>query len=174
MKLELLVACLVVSSLASGQFIPQPMGYNPDENSDGLIGVADLQGLLALYGQPFNNADSLNIVLLGGNGEVLPDTIFVDENADLVYITQQNALSFTHIVLPEGDDWKVCLFILNVVGDNYGWDGKFIVDVPPPPYCAGLSCDYDYYNFQSFTIGVVPAFFTAIRGHNGLWANPGD
>ena len=29
--------------------------YNPDENGDGLIGVADLQGLLALYGLQINS-----------------------------------------------------------------------------------------------------------------------
>lgn len=29
--------------------------YNPDENADGLIGVADLQGLLSLYGSEFSS-----------------------------------------------------------------------------------------------------------------------
>ena len=50
---------LAFTTTAKAQFIPQPMGYNPDENSDGLIGVGDLQGLLALYGSSFNNHDSI-------------------------------------------------------------------------------------------------------------------
>ena len=37
-----------------GQFPNLP--YNPDDNADGLIGVADLQTLLANYGQEFSSA----------------------------------------------------------------------------------------------------------------------
>ena len=37
--------------------------YNPDENGDGLIGVADLQGLLA-YGSEFSSA------ILSDNGNI--------------------------------------------------------------------------------------------------------
>ena len=33
-----------------------PLPYNPDENGDGLIGVVDLQGLLANYGSEFSGA----------------------------------------------------------------------------------------------------------------------
>ncbi len=33
-----------------------PLPYNPDENGDGLIGVADLQGLLSQYGSEFSSA----------------------------------------------------------------------------------------------------------------------
>ena len=40
---------------AFGQGIPQ-LPYNPDENGDGLIGVPDLQALLAQYGLEFNSA----------------------------------------------------------------------------------------------------------------------
>ena len=38
--------------------------YNPDENADGLIGVADLQGLLSLYGSEFSSA------ILSDNGNI--------------------------------------------------------------------------------------------------------
>ena len=41
--------------------------YNPDENADGLIGVADLQGLLSAYGSEFSSAilsDNGNIAVL--------------------------------------------------------------------------------------------------------------
>ena len=40
------------SSLPMGQNLDH-LPYNPDDNGDGLIGVADLQGLLANYGNEF-------------------------------------------------------------------------------------------------------------------------
>ena len=43
-----------VSLGAAAQFPNLP--YNPDENGDGLIGVVDLQGLLANYGSEFSGA----------------------------------------------------------------------------------------------------------------------
>lgn len=45
---------MLFSFLAAAQFPNLP--YNPDENSDGLIGVVDLQGLLANYGSEFSSA----------------------------------------------------------------------------------------------------------------------
>ena len=54
MKDLLTVSALLVSSLAMAQFPSLP--YNPDENGDGLIGVVDLQGLLANYGNEFASA----------------------------------------------------------------------------------------------------------------------
>ena len=52
-RLVALMMC-AVSLGAEAQFPNLP--YNPDENADGLIGVADLQTLLANYGQEFSNA----------------------------------------------------------------------------------------------------------------------
>lgn len=54
MKHLLTISAFLVSSLAMGQFPNLP--YNPDDNADGLIGVADLQTLLANYGQEFSSA----------------------------------------------------------------------------------------------------------------------
>ena len=54
MKHLLALTALLISSLAMGQFPNLP--YNPDDNGDGLIGVADLQTLLANYGQEFSSA----------------------------------------------------------------------------------------------------------------------
>lgn len=54
MKHLLTLTALLISSLAMGQFPSLP--YNPDENGDGLIGVVDLQGLLANYGNEFASA----------------------------------------------------------------------------------------------------------------------
>ena len=48
-RLVALTMCAV--SLGAAAQITYP--YNPDENGDGLIGVADLQGLLAYYGSEF-------------------------------------------------------------------------------------------------------------------------
>ena len=53
MKNLLTLTALLISSLAMGQF---PISYNPDDNADGLIGVVDLQGLLANYGSEFASA----------------------------------------------------------------------------------------------------------------------
>ena len=55
MRLSLLTVLILTSSISSAQFIPQPAGYNPDENADGIIGVSDLAGILSLYGSAFNS-----------------------------------------------------------------------------------------------------------------------
>jgi len=54
MKCLLTISTMLVSSLAMGQWPNLP--YNPDDNADGLIGVVDLQGLLANYGNEFASA----------------------------------------------------------------------------------------------------------------------
>ncbi|MDA0946695.1 MAG: hypothetical protein O2791_06530 [Bacteroidetes bacterium] len=54
MKRLLTISTMLVSSLAMGQWPNLP--YNPDDNADGLIGVADLQALLANYGNEFASA----------------------------------------------------------------------------------------------------------------------
>jgi len=54
MKHLLTLTALLISSLAMGQWPSLP--YNPDDNADGLIGVADLQALLANYGNEFSSA----------------------------------------------------------------------------------------------------------------------
>ena len=54
MKHFLTASVMLCSSLAAAQFPNLP--YNPDENGDGLIGVVDLQGLLANYGNEFASA----------------------------------------------------------------------------------------------------------------------
>ena len=45
---------VAISTAVRAQTFPLP--YNPDENGDGLIGVVDLQGLLANYGSEFSGA----------------------------------------------------------------------------------------------------------------------
>lgn len=62
LRILTLVLCLAfISSLkAQSPYLP----YNPDENADGLIGVADLQALLAVYSQEFSSA------ILSDNGNI--------------------------------------------------------------------------------------------------------
>ena len=54
MKHLLTLALFAFGLNAIAQFPNLP--YNPDENGDGLIGVVDLQGLLANYGSEFSSA----------------------------------------------------------------------------------------------------------------------
>jgi len=49
-----LLVLLAFTTMAQAQSPYLP--YNPDENGDGLIGVADLQGLLSNYGSEFSGA----------------------------------------------------------------------------------------------------------------------
>lgn len=57
-----LIVLLAFTTMAQAQSPYLP--YNPDENADGLIGVADLQGLLSAYGSEFSSA------ILSDNGNI--------------------------------------------------------------------------------------------------------
>ena len=57
-----LLVLLAFTTMAEAQSPYLP--YNPDENADGLIGVADLQGLLSAYGSEFSSA------ILSDNGNI--------------------------------------------------------------------------------------------------------
>ena len=57
--LALLLSCSML-----GQFIPQPMGYNPDANGDSFIGADDVMGTLALYGNIFSTNDSTEFEII--------------------------------------------------------------------------------------------------------------
>ena len=57
-----LLVLLAFTTMAHAQSPYLP--YNPDENADGLIGVADLQGLLSAYGNEFSSA------ILSDNGNI--------------------------------------------------------------------------------------------------------
>lgn len=69
MQRMLFSAFLASSLFAQAQTLTLP--YNPDENADGLIGVADLQGLLAEYGNEFSAAvvseDGEDAIVFMGN-----------------------------------------------------------------------------------------------------------
>ena len=69
MKRPIALMICAVSLGAAAQFPNLP--YNPDENGDGFVGVADLQGLLAVYGQTLENLtvsnDSAQAVVFVGD-----------------------------------------------------------------------------------------------------------
>ena len=116
---------LAFTTSATAQFIPQAMGYNPDENSDGLIGVGDLQGLLALYGSAFENADSITVATVQLNGDnscwTSPGQEFILPDADIIYLdvegydSGQSGLYSTYncfkMKLPQGVGFKTILVI---------------------------------------------------------------
>jgi hypothetical protein len=69
--ITLLIAALSLNAFSQG--IPQ-LPYNPDENGDGLIGVPDLQALLAQYGLEFNSAvlseDAQSAIVYMGDSDI--------------------------------------------------------------------------------------------------------
>lgn len=72
MKKRLIALMMCALSLGAAAQFPN-LPYNPDENGDGLIGVVDLQGLLANYGNEFASAvvsedGESAIVFMGGMG----------------------------------------------------------------------------------------------------------
>ena len=96
----------------SAQFIPQPMGYNPDSNSDGFVGAEDLMGLLSLYGTPYDNGDSVDVVTLDFTG-VENDTLSVPEGADVIYLLSGDSVTQyndRYVLLPSGTSWKSLVF----------------------------------------------------------------
>lgn len=85
MKTTILSLCMAFAIALNAQFIPQPMGYNPDSNSDGAIGSEDLMGMLSLYGTEFDNGDSTEIFMVDFVG-VEDSTFVIPESTDICFI----------------------------------------------------------------------------------------
>ena len=143
-----------------GQFIPQPMGYNPDANGDSFIGVDDVMGTLALYGNTFDNGDSLVIKYIN-YPEVAPEytatgiDIAIQEDWDLLYLSNSYT-SVLDISLPEGSGFKV----LQLFGTGEG----LYYTVNFHTLQTGLNDRFVYVGF--------PQSATLIRGHDGVWYYP--
>ena len=162
---SLLLALSIGSAL--GQFIPQPMGYNPDVNGDEFIGVDDVMGTLALYNNTFDLGDSLVISSLnfpadypetyGGSGSPL---IQIDEATDFLYMhqTEDQAVEFQ---LPQGQGFKVIQVFMSSEVWNFGV--RFFLDESNSDSFGG------FLNVQPPR----PMSMTFIRGHNGIWYQPG-
>ena len=153
--LALLLSCSML-----GQFIPQPMGYNPDANGDSFIGVDDVMGTLALYGNTFDNGDSLVIKSIN-YPEVAPEytaagvDIAIQEDWDLLYLSNSYT-SVLDISLPEGSGFKVLQ--LFVTGEGLNFTVNFHT----------LQADLD----NRFVYAGFPQSATLIRSHDGVWYYP--
>ena len=160
--LALLLSCSML-----GQFIPQPMGYNPDANGDSFIGVDDVMGTLALYGNSFDNGDSL-VVKYINYPDVAPEytaagiDIAVQEDWDLLYLNNSSTTSVLDISLPDGNGFKVLQ--LFVKGDSFA-SGAFTINIYGPQLQLILPDPLLVYN------GFQPSV-TLIRGHDGIWYFP--
>ena len=85
---SLLMACGVT---AFGQFIPQPNAYNPDANGDSFIGVDDVIGTLALYGNAFETGDSL--VTMRAEFYLCYYVLSIGTTSDTIYTESQDPSS---------------------------------------------------------------------------------
>ena len=158
---------------AFGQFIPQPMGYNPDVNGDEFIGVDDVMGTLALYDNAFDNGDSLVITSwtfpedyqepYASNPENYSYAhTYIDEATDVVYIHQTEDQS-AYFYLPQGVGYKVVQIFLSCDGFAQ-WDCRIMGTSDLSSYMyGGTFLVYDH----------APVVLTMIRGHNGKWYQGG-
>ena len=150
----------------NAQFIPQPMGYNPDSNCDGYIGSADLVGLLALYGNAFDNGDSLIVQTINfpeeegdyWDGNCDSDVcVLLDDLWDIVYFSTTND-AVVFFELPEGIGYKV----VQVFVDCDGFAQMNVMFYHPAsiglPLINPMTVNCDR-----------PRVFTFIRGHDGIW-----
>ena len=169
MKTMLSLLFALTLETAFGQFIPQQMGYNPDENGDALIGVNDLQGLLALYGQPFDNGDSVVVTTLtfpddygddyAENGQV--PVLYIEEDTDFLYI-HQTVDDEVFFYLPQGSGFKVLQVFISTEVFNFG-SRFYLTETTNSDMFGGT------FNTQPFQ----PLHLTFIRGHNGTWYQDG-
>ena len=118
MKHFVTLAALLTSLSAFAQ-----LPYNPDENGDGLIGVVDLQGLLANYGNEFASA-----------------VVSEDGESALVYVGEMGYYECKHSCnqlpgfwsLPSGEDLVPVFSVLNAAG--YTWTWLSMTDFREFPY----------------------------------------
>ena len=147
MKTTILSLCMAFAFALNAQFIPQPMGYNPDSNSDGYIGSADLVGLLALYGNAFGNNDSIQVVELSFIGSET-DTLEIPEYADVVVVHHEfvNPDSYGHehwyFKMPSDESFKTMLVLPRVNQTNSELSEQFAEEFFLTPYFHFLdSCN---------------------------------
>ena len=115
MKHLLTLALFALGLNAIAQFPNLP--YNPDENGDGLIGVVDLQGLLANYGSEFSSAvlsedGESAITFLGEMGyfecnqscRELPGFWELSSSTDLALVAEDlNTSDYTYTWIPKNE-----------------------------------------------------------------------
>ena len=174
--LTAIACCLAVAG--SAQFIPQPMGYNPDSNSDGFVGAEDLMGLLSLYGTPYDDGDSVDVVTLDYTG-FESDTLQIPEHADIVYLLSGEYNGDGDQVsrvawLPLGESWKTIVVFGYTTFSypercdyNIHADEGYISNGVAYPYPRNVGHVEGGYNSNwSSEIGAYSIF---IRDHFGNW-----
>ena len=163
MKYFTTLLALLLSYSMLGQFIPQPMGYNPDANGDSFIGVDDLTGMLALYGNAFQNDDTLNIKTIEFPEEydLYPLNQFlgytISEDWDILYLNQKEDEGVS-LYLPSGTGYKVVQVFVSC--ENFAQMPIWFLPPNGTPTIFGGSMN---------VICGSPRVFTFIRGHNGKW-----
>ena len=159
MKHLLTISALLVSSLAMGQWPSLP--YNPDDNADGLIGVADLQALLANYGNEFASAvvsedGESAIVFIGQIGyfeceyscEQLPGIGRVPRASDLVPVFSELHVGTTYAQMTK--TWLDVAAFPNVATNYY-------------PYYLGAQNAYDRATQITNDVGVSGRCYCAAK-----------
>lgn len=166
MKTTILSLCMAFAIALNAQFIPQQMGYNPDVNGDELIGVEDLMGTLSLYGNSFDNGDSLIVQTISFpeeegdyfDGSCGSDVcVLLDDLWDIVYFSTTNDANVL-FELPEGIGYKVVQVFVDC-------DGFAQVDMA---FYHPASIGLPLINLMTVNCDR-PRVFTFIRGHNGIW-----
>ena len=170
MKTTILSLCMAFAIALNAQFIPQPMGYNPDVNGDELIGVEDLMGTLSLYGNPFDNGDSVIVQIINFPEEIgvygdencgVGACVGLDELWDIVYFSTTTD-EYVLFELPGGIGYKAVQVFVDCDG-FVQFSVSFLDPESDGLWLAGpanVICDR-------------PRVFTFIRGHNGMWYGPG-
>ena len=173
MKISVSLLLFLALGRAFGQFIPQPMGYNPDENGDAFISVTDLQGMLALYGNAFDNGDSLVISSINFPEDYQPwDGVdptgydhrpyFIDEQTDILYVHQVEDQG-CRFYLPQGPGYRVVQIFLSC-SEFAQWDVRV---------CGTNEISSLMYGGNIVVGENKPVVLTLVRGHNGIWYQSG-
>ena len=148
---------LVFTTSAAAQFIPQPMGYNPDVNGDAFIGVDDVMGTLALYNNIFDNGDSLNVLSTSDSlwAEGF-ETFLIPVGTDILYLNYEVALEGANAIieLPESNGFST----LMVLTDPTVWK----------PHHLTFNYQGDGQESHNYTHNRNKCFIW-IHGHNDKW-----
>lgn len=167
MKYFLTASALLFSLVVAAQFPNLP--YNPDENGDGLIGVVDLQGLLANYGTEFlpDVTDSIVIYDMQPEIDAFWDawngginqypTITVPATADKVVLLSTNDDNCS-----QGSSY--CARVNLQVEDSHLYDEVTIVWVTTAHYPYNYFADSNTFDYQG-------SHFTLINTESG-WLGP--
>lgn len=170
------VCCLTVGGNA--QFIAQPMGYNPDSNSDGFVGAEDLMGLLSLYGAPYDDGDSVDVVILDYAG-FESDTLQIPEHADIVYLlsgeyTGDGSQVSRAALLPLGSTWKT-IIVFGYTTFSYNERCDYFIYSDEPWVIEGV--EQPYHRYIGYVLGGynpnwnsdLGGYTIFVRDHFGKW-----